>query len=304
MRPFLFGCLLILACKTTDSARQGGADFKIPTTETLESKFEDVAGVCFQTDTQGKVILDFADPTTAFEVQDGASNSIGRCVREVGLSFVFPQKPTGKIEVRAPKQPMNGWAVADWVKLLAAGRYSSERGILNPGPQLTGCLQEMAIDATVIQSSGIFVESNPPSESARCVAAVLSSVAWPSQKNLVMTFSPKEKAVPLTRYFRPAGDALNPLAAESVSAVIKSASPQVGACWNETLIRRTGIGGAKTFRFSVDAKGKVSAAWVAESSFGIHDALLDACLERVLFLLQFEPTAGEGVYTWNFATRT
>ena len=60
------------------------------------------------------------------------------------------------------------------------------------------------------------------------------------------------------------------------------------------------------FRFRVDESGAVSRAWVAStmSEGGTAvDYLLDRCLAETLKGLHFPPSAGDGVYTWVFATR-
>ena len=91
-----------------------------------------------------------------------------------------------------------------------------------------------------------------------------------------------------------------------VKDVVRLAGPKVSACWDAALVRRTTIGGGRTFRFRVDDKGAVVRAWVASTlSDGVTaaDYLLDRCLAQTLGGLHFPPSAGDGVYTWVFATR-
>jgi hypothetical protein len=315
MRLVLISAVSLLCCKTTNAARQGGADFRTLAPTAIESSFESVAGVCFQTESTGSVTLDFADPNLTFSVKDGATNSVGRCAREIAAGYPFKTRPVGTLVLAAPQQPLDGWAVLDWVKLQAGQRFSSERGDLNPATKIAACLSNPSGNEALVQGSvmaGLVFEptlnvATPlRSEASGCVTAVLASTAWPSPKNVRMLFSPKPMPATenMLRYFRPSGDGLTPLNAEAVSAVVKAASAQVGACWNETLQRRGPLGGAKIFRFRVDANGKIQHVWLAEPNGTPQDSILDRCLENVLKGLQFEAVAGEGLYTWNFASRS
>ena len=91
-----------------------------------------------------------------------------------------------------------------------------------------------------------------------------------------------------------------------VKETIKLAGPKVSACWDAALLRRTTIGGGRTFRFRVDDAGTVMNAWVAGTlSDGptASDYLLDRCLADTLKGLHFPPSVGDGLYTWVFASR-
>ena len=148
------------------------------------------------------------------------------------------------------------------------------------------------------------------SDSERCVEAVLSATAWPSARELFFQFASTQQAPTATgdvsAYGAPAlstGAALDPT---MVKDVIRLAGPKVATCWDAALLRRTTIGGGRTFRFRVDETGTVSHAWVAgtmSEGATAADYLLDRCLADTLKGLHFPPSAGDGVYTWVFATR-
>ncbi|MGV3623779.1 MAG: hypothetical protein ACO1OB_23385, partial [Archangium sp.] len=64
--------------------------------------------------------------------------------------------------------------------------------------------------------------------------------------------------------------------------------------------------GARTIRFTVDDTGTVKRAWFTSTTgqgASASDSMLDACLHGVLLGTHFPPRAGDGFYTWVFASR-
>lgn len=315
----LLALILTLPACATPSAAQGGARFEPTGPVTLSLPPEALFAVCWPQDALAgqRVTLTFADQDVLFEAKEGASNSTGRCLREIATSVTWPKRPTS-LEVSPPQQPVDGWAVLAWVKLLSSSRFGAERGLVDPGPAVSACLTKVgalrpATRFVVRHTPGFEVRVLPSalSDAERCVEAALSATAWPSTRELFFEFTSTARAPAaegdVSNYAAPTGastgQALDPL---TVKDVVRLAGPQVGACWDAALARRTTIGGGRTFRFRVDDAGAVTHAWVASTvSDGATaaDLLLDRCLAGVLRGLHFPPQAGDGVYTWVFATR-
>lgn len=316
-RAALAVVLSLFAC-ATPSASQGGARLQPVTAEAVSLPPQALFAVCWPQDalSSQRVVLTFLPEDVVFEVKEGASNSTGRCLREVASTVKWPSRPS-TLEVAPPVQPIDGWAVLAWAHLLADARYGPERGVLDPGPLVSACLARggplrPATRFVVKHTPGFEVRALPSalSESERCVEAVLSATAWPSTRELFFDFLAAKNAPPpageVSAYVAPTqatGVALDPLL---VKDVVRLAGPKVGACWDAALARRTSIGGGRTFRFRVDDSGAVAAAWVAGTmSEGgtAADYLLDRCLVDALKGLRFPAQAGDGVYTWVFAAR-
>jgi hypothetical protein len=305
--------LLLLGACATPTASQGGAKFEqVTAAPTLPP--QELFAVCWPQDAlrSQRVALTFVEKDVIFEAKEGASNSTARCLREIASTW---PSPPASLEVAPPEQPINGWAVLDWVKLLSASRYGPERGILDPAPLVSTCLSKVgplrpSTRFLVRHTPGFEVRTIPSalSDSERCVEAVLSATAWPSGRELFFHFG---EGTPLpsgdvSAYVAPTtstGTALEPL---RVKDTISLASDKVSACWNAALSRRTTIGGGRTFRFRVNDEGTVTHAWVAgtmSDGATAADYLLDRCLVDTLKGVHFPPSAGDGFYTWVFATR-
>ncbi len=317
MRQVAIAGLLVLSC-AAPSASQGGARFEPVGPVTLALPPEALFAVCWPQDalrTQ-RVALTFIDGDVVFEVKEGASNSTGRCLREIATTVTWPTRPT-TLEVAPPEQPIDGWAALAWVKLLSSSRFGPERGVLDPGALVSACLSKVgplrpSTRFMVRHTPGFEVRPLPSAlaDSERCTEAVLSATAWPSSRELFFQFSPNgapAAAGEVALYAAPPGPssgvALDP---SLVREVVRLAGPKVSACWDAALARRTSIGGGRTFRFRVDDSGQVRAAWVASTlSEGATaaDLLLDRCLAQTLEGLHFPSQAGDGVYTWVFASR-
>lgn len=265
-----------------------------------------------------KVTLTFYSATDVnFAASEGASNSTARCIRELATSVKWPTLPK-TLEVKPSTQPIDGWAVTGWVKLLSPTRFGPERGLVDPGATIAQCLSKHGplrpmTRFTVRHTPGFEVRALPSalSDSERCVEAALNATAWPSARELFFEFA-SAKGAPnpegdVSLYAPPSGpstgSALDPT---MVKERLQGASASVGTCWDVALARRTTIGGGRTFRFRVNDDGLVSHAWVTQTmSDGAtaSDLLLDRCLFTALKGVHFPPQAGDGVYTWVFATR-
>ncbi len=318
MRQVALLAVLGLSC-TTPSASQGGARFAPVGPVSLSMAPEALFAVCWPPESlpEQRVTLTFMEGDVVFEAKAGASNSTGRCLREIATTVTWPRRPAS-LEVAPPEQPIDGWAAMAWVKLLSSSRFGAERGVVDPGPLVSGCLStagamRASTRFTVRHTPGFEVRVLPSvlTDSERCVEAVLSATAWPSSRELFFQFGTASKAPAaagdVSVYVAPAGSstgaALDP---NLVKDVVRLTGPKVSVCWDAALVRRTSIGGGRTFRFRVDDAGAVTHAWVANTvSEGptASDLLLDRCLAQTLKSLHFPPQAGDGVYTWVFAAR-
>ncbi len=309
---------MALTSCATPSASQGGAHLRSVSPEAVPLPPQALFAVCWPQDAlpSQRVLLTFLADDVVFEVKDGASNSTGRCLREIATTVKWSARPA-TLEVAPPEQPVDGWAVLAWVHLLADVRFGPERGLLDPAPLASACLAKggalrAATRFVVKHTPGFEVRPLPSalSDSERCVEAVLSATAWPSSRELFFAFS-RTKDAPspagdVSAYAGPASSTGTALDPAMVRDVVRLAGPKVGACWNAALLRRTSIGGGRTFRFRVDDTGAVTDAWVAGTMTDgptAADYLLDRCLADTLKSLRFPAQAGDGVYTWVFATR-
>lgn len=307
----LVSCLLA-AC-TTPSAAQGGARFEqVKASPSLP--VQALFAVCWPPNAlpAERITLTFIEKDVLFEAKSGATNSTGRCIREIATTW---PSPPATLEVAPPEQPIDGFAVLDWVKLLSATRFGPERGLLDPAPLVSACLAKAgplrpSTRFMVRHTPGFEVRALPSalSDSERCVEALLNAIAWPSSRELFFQFTNggSTPSGDVSAYVAPTtstGVALDPM---MVKETIKLAGPRVSACWDAALLRRTTIGGGRTFRFRVDDAGTVVNAWVAGTlSDGptASDYLLDRCLADTLKGLRFPPGVGDGLYTWVFASR-
>lgn len=310
-------CLLALGCRTQRVAAQGGAVFRDVTAESPSLPALALYSVCWPQEASPteRVLLTWLDDDVVFEAQLGASNSTGRCLREIATTYPFATRPTGTLRLGPPRQPLDGWAVLAWVKLLSASRFGPERGLLDPSPLVRACLQHGELRSITrfvvrhVPGPEIRVIPSVVSEAERCVEAVLGSTAWPSSRSVFFDFAKSAGAgspgVEVGLYYAPAsslGRALDPAVVKESMLAIR---PRVAQCWDAAVVRRTGLGGARTFRFRVDDSGAVTHAWVTQGGEALvaADYLLDRCLEGALGSMRLPPTSGDGVYTWIFAAR-
>lgn len=313
MRSLFLACAVLTAC-THGSAGQGGAEFKSTAPAVLASSPEALFAVCWPADALAtqRVTLTFVENEVLFEAKDGASNSTARCLREIASTVVWPKRPA-TLDVAPPSQPIDGWAVLSWVHLLAASRYTADRGVIDPAPLVAACGATRPSTSFVIRHTPTYELRAIPSainDSERCIEAVLAATAWPSSRELFFTFENAHRPASggdVQRYLAPTdsstGIGIDPA---QVKDALSLQAPKVSACWESALARRTAIGGGRTFRFRVDASGTVTRAWVAATmSDGptAADYLLDGCLIDVIRGAHFPPRAGDGFYTWVFAQR-
>jgi hypothetical protein len=312
---FSVALALLGACKTTEGpSGQGGARFEVTAPDAPAVPLEALFDICWPaTSTPGqRVTLTTRGAELTFEVQGGASNSVGWCLRELATSVPSALRPSEKREVGPPPSPPSLWAALAWVKLLAPGRFGVERGLLDPAPLAAACIERGARPGLVQleQLPVLTVRGLPGLEAERCLEAVLGSTAWPSPKELTLQVGPPPRSVAaagdVAHYFSPDSEPGPPMDPQLIRETMRGASGQVSACWNEALVRRAGLGGSRTFRFRTDDAGRVTIAWVASALAEgpvAADYLLDACLARVVRGLRFVGARGDGLYTWVFATR-
>lgn len=307
---------VLAGCASTAPSRAtGGAGFREVPVAPSSVSMEAMGAICWPQDalSDQRVRLTWQGDDVVFEVSGGASNSTGRCLREIASSYVWASRPKSPFDLAPPRQPIDGWSALAWVKLLSAGRYGPERGLVDPAPVVRGCLGNapVGVDVVVRHVPGPQVRVVGSSgEAARCVEAVLGSTAWPAPKELFLTFAgtrgAPEAQGEVTGYFGPSTTPGPAMDAQLVRQVIHGLQARVGVCWEAALTRRASLGGARTFRFSVDAHGEVRSAWVSAGlgdGPGAADYLLDQCLGATLKEARFPGGPGEGVYTWVFASR-
>jgi hypothetical protein len=311
---------VVAGCRTPEvGATHGGAGFRDVKVEASTVPLQALFGVCWPADAlkAQRVVLTWLADDVMFEAREGASNSTGRCLREIATTYVSTPRPTGTLEVGPPAQPLDGWAVLAWVKLLAPSRFGPERGFVDPGPLVRACVaQGLGLRAstafTVRHVPGPEVRVLPSAmgEAERCVEAVLGSTAWPSPRELFFELRGTTGAPPpegdVSPWFGPPGSSGAAMDPSVVKESVRLVQPKVAACWEGALERRASLGGARTLRFRVDEQGVVTAAWVASTmaeGAAAADAMLDRCLVDALKQAHFPPSAADGFYTWVFAAR-
>jgi hypothetical protein len=308
--------LLVWACKTAEVVSPHAAGFREAPQAAPTGSIDSVFAVCWPPNAtaEHRVTLTFlSGGDVVFETAGGASNASARCLREVALSWPWGEWPKTAITLAPPAQPIDGWGVLGWVRLLAASRYGPEKGLLDPAPLVRACIDRgggpdpslrFTVEAAMVKAGFVGTET------ARCVEAVLGSAAWPSSRDIFFEFS-SVKGAPdaegdVDLYFAPAfgvGVTLDP---KAVRDTLREAGPQVSACWDAALKRRAGLGGGRSIRFQTNDAGRVTHAWVQgnlSDAPAAADYLLDRCLVDALKRLRFPGPAGEGMYTWVFAAR-
>jgi hypothetical protein len=309
--------LIVCSCRTPEVARQGGVDFREVVPPKAVASGEAVFGVCWPTDalSSSRVQLIFESGDVGFRAGDGASNSTGRCLRELAAVYPWAVRPTTPLELRPPTQPLDGWAALAWVRLLSPTRFDESRGLLDPEPLVRACFEKLgALRAGTIISLnhdfGVRVRIGDGAATAaeRCVESVLGATVWPSPRPLVLAFPEKRGEVwsagDVSAYVMPGGDVQTALDPATTKEIFSHAAPRVKACWESALLRRAGLSGARTVRFRTSATTGMSDVWIIGNPMGqkqASDYLLDQCLRDVVRTLDLRPSAGEGLYTWVFA---
>jgi hypothetical protein len=318
----LFALCLTASCVAANAGAtgQGGARLNDARVDMAGTSADALYPVCWPAEAAApqSVTLTFLDGDVVFEARDGASNSTGRCVREIASSFPFATRPSGAVVVKPPSEPVPGWDVLAWVKLLAPTRFGPERGVLDPAPLVRACLEAggpvraaTRFEVSHTPSFSVHVPGGALLDAERCIEAVLGSTAWPSTREFVLAFPSSARAP------APAGDVsfyvaaktspLGPLDPTAVRESLRLQQAAVGQCWESALRRRAGLGGGRTFRFRTDDTGRPVQVWVTgnvSDAPTAADLLLDQCLSTVLKGAHVEGAgAGDGVYTWIFAAR-
>ncbi len=317
MRAIVLALLVVAGCKTTDGpSGQGGAGFRAGSSEAPAVPMQAMFGVCWSPTASAaeRIVLTPQGGELLFEAKNGASNGTGWCLREIATSYPASDRLQAPLEVAPPSGPVDLWAALAWVKLLSPSRFGPERGLLDPAPVVAACLERGAVREGTIaveQTPVLSIRGLAGLDAERCVEAVLAATAWPAPKSLRLHLAAPPRSMlavgAVDHYFAPEGDAKGALDAQVVRETMRSISPAVGACWNEALTRRAGIGGARTFRLRTDDSGTLVSAWVSTSladGQSVADAILDGCLARAVHGLRFPGTSGDGAYTWVFALRT
>lgn len=270
-----------------------------------------------------------------FETKGGATNAVGRCLRQVLWEYPWRGDIPETIEVTPPSEPPHGWATLEHIRLLSSASFGADRGVLDPIPLVQACVrhggglrpglvfavrtQPVRVFALAAGIGSAFKPTEVVSGAERCVQAVLSSTVYPGSRSYILDFSrgtpPGEPAAlaEVAQYLDPAGakEATGNLDFSHAKAALQGLQPAIGACWEATLNRRAGVSGARTFRIRVEPSGKVAFAQViADRSSGAGteavDYLLDRCIADAVRSAKIPPPEGgaaEFAYSWVFALR-
>jgi hypothetical protein len=311
---------LAAGCKTAD-AGQGGAKFLEGKVDAPRVSADAMYEICWEPHATGSVTLQFLkEGQIFFEAKDGASNTTGRCLREIAGSYPNAGAVGSSKEVKAPGHPASGWAWLAWAKLLSASRYGAERGILDAAPLVEACLSK----GMGLRSGAVFEIEPLPSfevrtlandgrpgaftDTEKCIDAVLGATAWPSSQPASFTFETKggPAAEGDVDFYFHTGETQPALDAQVVHDAFALIQPAVGVCWEAALKRRPGLGGGRTVRLRVSATGAVEKATfvgnLSQSPRTASDYLLDQCLLGAVKAVRI-PGPGETAYSWVFASR-
>jgi|CXWL01.1.fsa_nt_gi hypothetical protein len=329
MRSFaLAGCaasLLMLAGCAHATAEQGGVTFRQAAIEAPRGPLEKLLEVCWPADASPVARLTFTrvENEWMFEAKTGASNSTGRCARELLLASPHASPPS-PLELKPPAGDPSGWAVLEYVRLLSASRFDEKRGLLDPAVLVSACLKRgmglrrnVRFDITHAPALKVHVlgeggEFAAVTDTERCVEAVLGATAWPTTRAFRFGFAEREgmpdAAGDVEAYFAPSASApAGIIEPQVVRDAFQTRAVGVGVCWESALARRAGLSGARSVRLAVTPEGAVSSvtivANVSNQAITAADHLLDACLLQVVRGVRFPPGGGGAVYSWVFADR-
>jgi hypothetical protein len=273
----------------------------------------------------------------SFDARDGATPAVGRCAREVALSY--PWRKSGvpeRLVLAPPKAGASGWARLAYAALLAedqaqavGGGSEEATGLRDPAPLVHACLKRKGATESrarfsvqprptrveVVREGEAGRGTSPRLPGERCVAAVLGATAWPNSRAHTLDFQRWEDAPPpappeaVAAYF-PDATELPPLGPEVVQAGMARMRPAVSVCWEAALRRRPDLRGGRSVQFVVQGDGAVKTAAIAphgsDAAEEAADYLLDRCLLGALGQLRFAPPGqgpARGSWSWVFAHR-
>jgi hypothetical protein len=277
--------------------------------------------ICWEPRATGEVTLTFLKGGEIFfEAKGGASNSTGRCIREIAASYPGAGSVGETKQVTAPGRAASGWAWLEWARLLSSARFGAERGILDAAPLVSACLGKgMGLRTGAVfeiepapahEVRTLATDGNPGAftDTEKCVDAVLGATVWPSSRPA--SFSFEAKSAPgatgeVAHYFY-SGQKAPPLDAQVVHDAFALLGPGVSACWESALTRRPALGGGRSIRLRVSAAGAIEelvvVGNVSQSPRTASDYLLDQCLLGAVKSVRI-PGPGETAYSWVFAQR-
>lgn len=268
-----------------------------------------------------------------FEPKNGASNSVGRCLRQVVWRYPWRGDVPETIEIAPPSAPSNGWAVLEHVRLLTSDAYLQPRGIVDAIPLVQACLAHgtgtrpeisfhvstAPVRVTLLspQIGSVVRPTDPVTDTERCIQAVLASTAYPGSRAFVFDFgrgaaagepAPRDA---VAHYLEPAGitDAPGEVDQSQAKAALAGIQQEVGKCWEATLDRRGAVSGGRTFRIRVEPSGRVGFVQVVGNRSEMGDAVdyqLDKCVADAVRAARIPPPEGgpgEFAYSWVFAQR-
>src|SRR5207248_230483 len=139
--PLIALAAVLAACavpKTIERGEkaQGGATF--PTAPVTRPAFaaRQVMDVCWphEVDARQGVAMTFIRnddgvlKDVVFETREGATNPIGRCLREVAMTYPWEKGTVpASLDVTPPLTTLSGWLVLAYVRLISESTYGPER---------------------------------------------------------------------------------------------------------------------------------------------------------------------------------
>lgn len=330
--------LALAACRSAPQSQPPPRVVEVPAPK---APLEELVGPCWPEDTPdgAEVVLTlFGDDgrvkDIVFEARNGATNSVGRCARQVAWEFPWTAPLPQSVSLTKPQRMPDGWTVLEHIRLLSSQQFGPERGLIDPIPLVAACLEQgdrlrpdlefRALTQPVRvfpMAAGIGAArrpSEPITDAERCVQAVLASTVYPGSRSYAFDFgrgTSPQPAAPVSRvahYFVAAGqqEATGELDLAQAKAALGGVQPAVAQCWERALMRRGGLSGARTFRIRVLSSGHVESVQVVADRSTVKeeaaDYLLDQCVAAAVLEAKIPPPEGgpgEFAYTWVFALR-
>jgi len=268
-----------------------------------------------------------------FQPAGGASNATGRCLQQIAWKYPWEAEPGGLpelLDLTPPAARPSGWQDLAYNALLAEGALGPERGLLSPAPLLRACMENGAglrahirfrVRTQPVRVSVFFELSEverpeqrrteadlATTDSERCIKAVLGSTAFAGTRNYELELGDLSGAPPaapageVSAYFAPgtgpAADVAGTIEPAAARERLSQRRPQVTACWEKALQRRSALFGGRTFRMRVGEGGQVDFVHVvanrSDREDEAEDYLLDRCVIDALSGARFPPVPGGG----------